>query len=626
MAYHFDNWDNALVIDGWEKGIADSELQGISDMRNVNIISVPGEASVNFATAFISPPTITGTKTVTGLSSNAISFSGITGFEAGMAIQFTSVGSLSGVSTNTTYWIHVATGSPTTSVTLYSDYNFSSAVTITGSAGGATFTIFNVGSTTSNSTPQYFTNSPSDVAAGGLVYRSFMQDGIGQVWSNTKLTTSGFWTFTGMSGTSDTSAGCGLIYYAGYVFAFRQASIDYFTISTNAWTYGWNWLSGTTHNGANACGLHNTGVGHEALVAPDNVCYFVDGNWIECFFQTDPGTAFDPTNLAGTYTANQLTALIPNTDSGTALGYIGDKVLAGGIGNIIYSFNRTNNLSATGQPLATWIILPEFNTHRMVTINTNTYIFAGNRGRIYATNGTNAALFKKLPDHISGTIEPYFQWGGATTVKNQLYFSAICTSNGGTSINQYGGVWAIDMDTEALRLTNQLSYGSYAGFASAMIPVFGTVGHNPGGTGLYIGWSDGSNSNFGIDVTVGTPYTGSQATIDSDLIPIGTFNKTRDATQIEYKLTKPMVSGESIVIKTRLIFDVTSTGYSTTLSDSTVGAYSATKEINFQNAQWVQFQIIVNSTVSSPSYTRLQQIRLLGFTGETLAQSQQLGI
>lgn len=625
MSYSFDNWDNALVISGWEKGIAESELDGISDMRNVNIISVPGEASVNFATAQISSPTISGTKTVTGLNSNAISFSGITGLEAGMALQFTSVGSLSGVSLNTTYWVHVATGSPTTSVTLYSDYNMSVAVTITGSAGGATFTIFNVGGIGSNNIPLYFTNSPSDIAAGGLVYRSFMQDGAGQVWSNTKLTTSGYWTFTGLSGTSDSSNPCGLVYYAGYVFAFRTASIDYFTISSNAWTFGWNWSAGTTGNSAGNCGLNNITTTHEALVAPDNVCYFTDGNYIECFFQTAPGTPFNPASI-GTYTAQSLTALIPNTDSAISLGYLGDQILAGGIGNIIYSFNRTNNLSITGQPLATWIILPEFNIHRMITINTNTYIFVGNRGRIYVTNGTNAALFKKVPDHISGTVEPYFQWGGATTVKNQLYFSLMCTSNAGVNINQYGGVWAIDLDTEALRLTNELSYGSYAGFASAMIPIFGALGHNPGGTGLWFGWSDGSNSNFGIDQTISTPYTGSQATIDSDLIPIGTFNKTRDATMIEYKLTKPLVSGESITIKTRLIFDVTSTGYTTTLTDNTVGAFSGTTEINFQNAQWLQFQIVLNSTASSPSYTRLQQIRLLGFIGQTIGQSQQLSI
>ena len=74
MAYSFDNYDDALVIDGWEKGVADSPHSGLSDMRNINIISVPGESSVNFSTVINSSPNITSPVTVTGLSSNAISF------------------------------------------------------------------------------------------------------------------------------------------------------------------------------------------------------------------------------------------------------------------------------------------------------------------------------------------------------------------------------------------------------------------------------------------------------------------------------------------------------------------------------------------------------------------------
>jgi hypothetical protein len=190
--------------------------------------------------------------------------------------------------------------------------------------------------------------------------------------------------------------------------------------------------------------------------------------------------------------------------------------------------------------------------------------------------------------------------------------------------------WAIDLDTNALRLTNELSYGSYSGYAPALMA--STLGQanfapGPGGSGLFIGWDkDNSSFTYGIDTTIGTPYTGSQATIDFDLIPIGTFNKPRDNTMVEYKLSRPMVSGESIVVNTRLIFDVTSTGYTPTLTDSTVGNYSGTASINTQNAQWLQVQAVINSTASNPSYLRLRHIRLLGLVGPTLANNQQLGL
>ena len=85
----------------------------------------------------------------------------------------------------------------------------------------------------------------------------------------------------------------------------------------------------------------------------------------------------------------------------------------------------------------------------MITVNTNTYLFAGNRGRIYVTNGSQAELFKKIPDHLSGTVEPYYIWGAIGYSQNQLYFGFQAQQNNG-SILQSGGLWALDITTGAL--------------------------------------------------------------------------------------------------------------------------------------------------------------------------------
>ena len=620
MAYKFDNYDNALVLDGVENGIADSPYLGIADMRNVNIISIPGEASVNFATAQISSAQLSGV-TVTSLSGSTIGFSGgATGLQNRMAIYFTQVGGLTGITTYTPYWVASLAGSPSspTSCVLYSDYSETMAVTIGGAATGSPmFSTYNVGMYNGTfSKPKYSTY----VNYSSNQYY-FMQDGLGQVWSNRYPTTAGggitqgFWTYVGPSGSSDTG-GNGISGFnasdgTAYVFAFRNSSIDYFSLQTNSWVYGWNPNTGTAGNTA---GYITQGI-HMAFVAFDSQLYYCNGTSIGRFYEKDPSVAaFNPT-VTSTYVADN-TRLLSNNDTAQCLSFLGNNILIGGINNIVYPWDRSS--STASYP----ILLAESNITNMVTINTNTYIFVGNRGRIYVTNGSNAQLYKKVPDHISGTVEPYFTWGGVATIKNQIYFSCIATTNAGGVIAQYGGVWAIDADTDAMRLTNKLSYGTYAGYSPTMIPNFSS---NAAGTGLFIGWDNGS-FGYGIDTTISTPYTGSQATIDFDLIPIGTFNKPRDLTQIEYKLTEPLVANESITINQRLIFGTQNTGYTTVFTDSTAGNYSNTGYTNFLNAQWVQFQVVLNSTGASPSYTRFKQLRILGATGPTLASNQQLGI
>ena len=55
---------NDIVISGFEQGIGDDPYTGISDIRNINLISIPKEASVNFSAALNSNPAVTVTGTV----------------------------------------------------------------------------------------------------------------------------------------------------------------------------------------------------------------------------------------------------------------------------------------------------------------------------------------------------------------------------------------------------------------------------------------------------------------------------------------------------------------------------------------------------------------------------------
>lgn len=609
MSYRIDKADNSIVIEGFENGIADSPYNGISDMRNVNIVSIPKEASVNFATSAISPPIIaTGSVTSSNAGTDYFTYTGAAGLENYMTVVF-SVQSGTGLSINAAYWVKNLGGAGAGTFQLTTDYAQTGLFDITGNGTG-TFSVAQISvepiTGSGSGQPKFFTYDPTDA-------KYFMLTTAGALWSNWFTTTSGYWTYMGPSGTSTgLNQGAGLGYYQSfdaanrYIFVFRNTTIDYFSLNAPSdfgWHYGWKPIDGSTSNAGAVLNTNTTF--HSTLVGQDNVFYWCDGPFLGSFFETPDGPpqtiVFDPTSTA-TYTYAKQALALPTQDRAQCLAELGVNLLIGGKNNAIYPWNRTS--TSFTYP----ILIAESNIQQMVTVNTNTFIFPGNRGRIYLTNGSQASLWKKVPDHISGTVEPYFTWGGACSQKNQLYFSMLATTNAGGTISQYGGVWAVDLDTKAIRLTNKLSYDTYAGYALCLIPNFGT---NPAGTGLFIGWDKNSGSIRGIDTTISTPYTGSQAVVVSDLIPIGTFDKPMDFERMEYKLSKPMVSGESINLYARLIFNTTDTGFgSAILTDSTVGNFSSSAPVNFKNAQWLQLEAVLNSTASSPSYTRLTQIRI----------------
>lgn len=616
MAYKYEKETGDIVISSWESGIAQSPELGFSDMRCVNLVSFPKEVCVGFSTTQTSPIKVAGGSALSS-SGNVITWSNTATLTNGMAVKF-SAATIGNIVVGTVYWVGSVSGA---TFSLYTDPLLASIFAL-GSSGTGTFSTINM------QEPRYYTNQPSYSAPSQISF-TYLIDTAGAVWA----TGSGFgssWTFLGNDLTQTGSNGNGIVFYqakdgAGYLFTFRNNKIDYLKVAATggsptayaigSWAYGWQTL--------------NTGAGnnlpHEALWSfQDNFIYYTDSAFVGSFAEnTAAGSTFDPTN-ASTYTFNQKALYLPQNDSATCLTILGNNLLIGGVRNLIYPWNR-QPVVLTGSLIYGYqlpIFLSESYIAKLVTVNTNVYIFAGFRGRVYVSNGTYAQLFTKVPDSIGQTPDPIYTWKTAGSFRNQIYFGFTYVASANTQPNNplYGGVWAVDITNaanqltfptaEALRITQQLSFGTYSGYASLII-----IGSdNASGGGFNIGWSDGTGSTFGVDNVGSATYSNYQTYIDTDIIPVGTFLKPKTPAQIEFKLNSGLGTGEGVKIlaKTSLTSSNSTQSFVQVGETTTSGAISDVYTSNFQNAQWIQLRIALKSpgNASGDSFVRLTEVRI----------------
>lgn len=589
--------DIDIIIDGFEKGIADGPYEGLADVRNMNIISTPKEAAVNFSMAAVTlPPVVSALAFTCTASSDLITVASTTGYYAGMAVIINTISGGTGISATSgsnTYYVGNITS---TTFKLYKDLGVITVLDVTGDGSGTL-------STAQLANPYDSTKGSN---SGGVVHSStqiiednYILDSSGQVWMigngshGYALNTLQFLGNTNRT-TLSTTGSLGIAVFKNYLFVFIENKIDYISLSdinsstgpNGNWHIGWQTITSIF-------------TGHKAISATDDACYFCNASTVGSILQ-NAGSTFDPAT-SSTYTYNASALSLPTYDYATCLAQLGVTLLVGGVQTYIYPWDRVS--TSFNYP----IIVPEGPVHNIVSTNSIGYIFSGKRGRIYMTNGANMQLYKKFPDQISNTENPYYSWGDAFYFRNQLYFSISATNNAGTAISNFAGVWAIDLNTDALRLENSLSYASYAGTVPVLLPMGNT---NPLGNGYYAGWV---NSTGGIDYSASSPYANYEAYVDTDIIPIGTYYDPVTDQQIEYKLSKPLVSGEAIDFYWR--GDLTSS-FTLIPKDSgshtftTTGQISDAVQVNFQKQQWVQLRVKLSSTASLPSYCRLRELRM----------------
>ncbi len=640
--YNVDPSNGDIVINGFGNGIGDSPYTGITDLKSININGIPNEAGVNFSTSSVTlAPALSGaTGSTVSTSGGLLLIPTSLNVESYQWVIFSNVGTSTGISTNTPYFLFFfGTSGLNYEYQLFTSFLGVSPVTI-GTGGTVIF------STISPTTPKFIESMNY-----GQSSSNFMLDDAGRVWTDNVLTgtgggpNTGSWVYTGNTLTAH-SHGNGMVYWRavnntspgdwdGYLFIFEDDKIDYSNVNgvnagvpynhVGTWVYGWNPATHSTGQTGYLTGTNLTGCPHNAIVGYDGRVYFCDYYNIRKFFQTDlvTPTNFSPTNAA-TYTYNTYN-LLPIYDIATCISPLGTNMLIGGAHNLAYTWDTTSNLISQPIPLA------ESYVAQIITVNVNAYIFCGNRGNIYITNGSQADPWAKIPDHLSGTIEPYFLWGGAAFQKDRLYFGVYAATNAGVTLPNYGGLWEIDLKTKAISLSNELSYGTYTGYPTALysIPSAFTASNIPNipvGVGMFIGWVN--SGTFGIDKTVAAPYTAGQSYVISDMIPIGTFLDPQTPLQFEYKLSTPLLTGETVEMQvaSSLNGSFTSvfikTGDGTSLSgnssENTVAPGSPIQEL-----QWILVKTILTAKSSGSSLCQLTELRIIGATVSHQMQSIQ---
>lgn len=672
------------MINGWEKGIASSPHKGIANMQGVNIATETGEAMCSYNRVLQSQPVVgtltltrVNTNTVsfsgnvligTWLTIVADSGTGLSGNYYVESVSGAFKLSTTFAQDNSTIVSGINAGTATFTVKTFANPLYSTIEPYLDSAGTSQTRYYILDSNgrtwvhdshtlTGIDTPLWFlpSLSASVFPTGLAVLNGWLNimDGSNFTWKSTSTLGVSPTTVTGLGALINTQHASlighqGKMYYTdgnflGSLFPNSSlitggANIQSYCSYTAVTTTGTATLIGGSYPTLGAGSTIRipvwffTAGTKPAAITLATIYYILwlnIGTTFEVYAAASGGSAIDiqtgavgtqyfntfsPIFGSATYTFTPERLNLPFVETSQSLAEIGNIVLVGCKSNTIYQWDQ---VSPTPQD---FIVLPENNTVSMITVNNMGYIFCGQKGNIYITNGSSASLVISVPDYCAGIastpasyIEPYFTWGGVMYLRGKVWFSILDQT--ATKAGNCGGIWSfvptnnfyIGQDTGlALRLENQSSYATYNGVSTLLIPSQIQTAIGPQ---YWSAWySNISAPTYGIDFsdTITTPA----AVIETDLIPTGTLLGKKTFQQIEYKLSTPLASGETVGIAYRQnsTDSFTSCGIVITEGATELSGYFVA---NFQNGQWLQLKITLTPlATSSSSFVRLSEIRV----------------
>jgi len=329
----------------------------------------------------------------------------------------------------------------------------------------------------------------------------------------------------------------------------------------------------------------------------DGNLYFCNGHYVGAWL-VPPFTTMVKKDFK-TFRYNAASLGLPKTDGAICLTEARNLLLIAGY-HKIYPWDRISPQWQNPIPL-------HENIYKMINILNNVYICAGYKGNIYISNGYNCELFKKIPDSITGVVDPKWVYGDIMENRNNLYFQASAV-NSANQNNISTGVYKLDISSKSLTLDSQYSAGlTPAGLRTD----YGLLINNNNIQSL-----DYDNYYSAIAATTNivnfnntTLWNNSESFIETDIIPIGTSVQPKTFGSAEFKLDQAMTSGDSITLYARQSLSDSYVQLGTTTTAVLSEFYPS---VSFQNWQWIQCKIVFNTNGSSTtsSKVRLREIRL----------------
>lgn len=337
----------------------------------------------------------------------------------------------------------------------------------------------------------------------------------------------------------------------------------------------------------------------------DGSLLFCNGQFIGRIAESSNTNAVFNPGLAETYTVSFGVASIPEqfTDQVTDMVDLKSQLVVAGIRDI-YVWDYVSPQTSSPSPIGE-------NISSLTNLLNNIYVLAGEKGNIYLSNGYSAQLMYKLPDFIAGVFDPVWKWGGEMTHRSRLFFQALAQDTSGNNI--LAGIFSLMVSptvtgesATGLVMESQNSYG--------LTPALGATGagllidNSPSANGndsYYSAWSNGSNVG-GIDYNTTQLWGNYEPTIETDLMDLGQVMTPATFGNLEFKLDRPMQSGDKIKVSWR---DSLTASY-IPIGETTDGVLSAYYTSNIAQTQWIQFKIQMSCAASNSSFVPLRQIRL----------------
>lgn len=548
-----------IVIDGWQKGIADSPFLGFASMKLVDIETNPGSIKVQKKPSTLFHASYS--STFTAVAATDICTSNSTVPDTGTAVTVSTTTTLpAGLAASTNYFVIKLSSTTFKLATNISNANAGTAIDIT-STGTGTHTVTTV-------TPGEIKHIVKEQRTGV----TFLQDANARVWYLGNGATRALL----LNGNTTTNgAGNGIIPFrtsdgsAVYLFVFRNASIDVATVTTGAnlenptWSNSWQSLNSAIASGNS----------HHTILGQDNIIYFCDDRYVGTIREIGvfaPGTG-------GTYSYNNQALDIPQNDIAQWLCELGANLLiAGNNTNKIYPWDRLSDSFALP------IEVPERSIKKIINSGGIVYILAGVNGNIYTSQGSYTRFFRKIPAYLMNT--------NATIQSNRVTWGGIAIRNGALLVGVAGltsgnsGVYLVYPDGR-LVMDSMPSTGSANVTAIYAEDDF-----------YYFGYSGGADY---FDISTGR-YSSQEAIVQTELFQIADKKTKATLSRLELQVAKPGTGSVRFSYRTNL--NASFTTLTTFSGDGSTTSWSY--DMGLTNLENIQIQMELSGNIE-PIYVIL---------------------